>query len=141
LSGCAGCALCCKVLEIVDLQPKPSPCGEWCGHAEPGRSPGACTIYEARPESCRAFACLWLLSQDRPDDVMAPELRPDRSKAVLTAVPGQNTLLVHPDPAYPDAWRRGALKHLVHNFLESGGRVIVVHKATRQVLTLRETRP
>ena len=138
MSGCGTCSLCCKVLEIADLEPTPSPCGQWCSHAKPGRSPGACTIYETRPQSCRAFECLWLLSQSRPDDAMPPELRPDQAKAVLTAVPGETTLLVHPDPAYPEAWRRGALAALVRNFLEGGGKVIVVHKASRQVLTLRE---
>lgn len=139
MSGCSSCALCCKVLEVVDL-PTPKPCGQWCSHAKPGRSPGACTIYETRPESCSAFECVWLLSQSRPEDVMPEALRPDRCHAVLTAVPGESTLVVHMDPGYPNAWKEGALNQVIKTFMENGGQVALILKETRQRLSLREVR-
>lgn len=137
MSGCDTCSLCCKALEIVDL-PAPSPHGKWCSHAKPGRIPGACTIYQDRPESCRAFECVWLISQSRPGDVMPPGLRPDRCHAVLTAVPGENTLVVHPDPGYADAWKKGLLNSLLHTFMENGGKVILMRDGVSKPLTLKE---
>lgn len=72
---CGSCSACCKVTRIRVLD---KPAGQWCRHCEPGGR--GCTIYESRPEPCRAFDCLWLIDSAKllPDDA-----RPDRSKIMF----------------------------------------------------------
>lgn len=71
---------------------------------------------------------------------MPEALRPDRCHAVLTAVPGESTLVVHLDPNYPLAWKEGLLGRLLRTFMENGGRAILALKDSRRFLALREVR-
>lgn len=107
MNHCGSCSMCCRHLAIPELQ---KPVGEWCKHCTPGRGCGA---YEARPEPCSAFQCLWLANQDRSDvGRLGPELRPDRAKVMLQVTQGQDDVLrlaVHLDPANSNAWRRGPM--------------------------------
>jgi hypothetical protein len=118
---CGDCSLCCKVMGVEALQKAP---GIWCQHARPGKG---CVIHgdEAFPPSCGEFACAWLENEDLP-----LELKPTRVHAFLTgAKPEHNPLradlLVHVDPAYPDAWRRKPLAGVIEKFLAAGQRVLV----------------
>lgn len=97
--SCGSCSLCCKVMSIPELE---KPAGSWCPNVRLGSSCGGCAIYETRPESCRSFACAWL------DGFLPENLKPDRSKAVVTAS-NAGWLVVHVDPKYPDAATSGAL--------------------------------
>lgn len=88
---CGSCTLCCKVLEVTDLN---KPVNTVCKHAPGG---GGCEIYEHRPRQCRSFSCGWL--QGYLDDDWYP--------ATSGMVPhfGLDTLNVQVDLDDPDRWR------------------------------------
>ena len=96
--ACGECTLCCKLPEIdwktdppVGLPPLKKPMNTLCSHCVEGKG---CTIYPARPLSCAAFQCLWLMG-------LAPEeQRPDRIGGFFD-VQGPYLLLLA-DPARPD---------------------------------------
>ena len=68
--SCRGCTACCHVLEITEINKTVySQCEHVCSRG--------CVIYEARPEECRGYSCLYLL------DAMPPEFRPDRVGVIL----------------------------------------------------------
>jgi hypothetical protein len=146
MASCDGCALCCKVLSVDEID---KPAGRWCKkihRTEHGRS---CGIYPERPGACRAFECLWLLSQSRPGQEMQPELRPDRSHVVFCPDftlngaedidPEQRVLYAHVDPDWPNAWRSPLPRLTIRTFLQRGGQVIVVIGQRR--ILLRRDRP
>lgn len=99
-NDCGDCRACCKTLYIKDVDfEKPSHsecvnCDDQVG----------CKLYFARPKVCREFECLWLKSQSR-NDIMAPELRPDRCGVIFcddTSAPTDPDLFeVHPDVSRP----------------------------------------
>lgn len=105
MNACGSCSLCCKMLDIAALE---KPAQQWCPQCIPGVS---CKIYDARPDACRSFDCLWLASRrGAPQNFMPDELRPDRCKGLLMLNPDQRPALAcHLEPAHADAWRQGAL--------------------------------
>ena len=62
--ACVPCSACCEALEVRAVA---SPAWTRCEHQ---REDG-CGIYEARPEGCRPYRCLWL------DGELADDERPD----------------------------------------------------------------
>jgi hypothetical protein len=65
--GCNGCTACCTIMGVAELnKDRYITCQHVC---ESG-----CAIYEARPESCREWACLWR----RGVVVGGEDYRPDR---------------------------------------------------------------
>jgi hypothetical protein len=58
--SCGSCSQCCKTLSI-DAPELQKPMERWCEHCRPGKK--GCTIYETRPNICKAFACGWLLNR------------------------------------------------------------------------------
>jgi hypothetical protein len=93
---CGACSMCCRVLEIAELE---KPKDKWCTHCKPGQ--GGCSIYQDRPDVCRNFKCLWLLG--KLDD----RWQPLKSKMVLwPSKSGEVQILnVSVDARYPDKWR------------------------------------
>jgi hypothetical protein len=65
---CGPCSICCRLPDIPELN---KPIDTMCGHADPSRKAGACTIYGKRPQVCREFECAWKQGlggdYDRPD--------------------------------------------------------------------------
>jgi hypothetical protein len=61
MNRCGDCRACCIYLDIDELK---KPQGVVCKHLGVG-----CSIYEARPESCSTFNCLYLSGflSERPD--------------------------------------------------------------------------
>ena len=92
--SCDGCTLCCKVLNVPELN---KPAGRWCKDCAPTTG---CRIYEARPNACRAFQCAFLVTPEMPES-----WRPKRSHFVIVAGPTGRLIAVHCDPQYPRAWR------------------------------------
>ena len=92
---CGDCSLCCRVMSVATLN---KPAGVWCGHCRPGRE--RCTIYEARPEECRRFVCLYLIEARLDED-----WKPSRSRIVLTTDLGGDRITANVDPQRPDAWK------------------------------------
>lgn len=76
---CGSCTACCKIPKI-DTPSLRKAAGVLC----PNCTGSNCAIYEARPEPCRTFFCLWRQVATMPD-----ELRPDRIGVMFTieAVP------------------------------------------------------
>ncbi len=71
---CGDCIVCCKVPSIDDpLLTKPA--GELCRNC----SGAGCTIYTARPQTCRDFHCQW-----RYLDLLDENWRPDRSGVLIS---------------------------------------------------------
>ena len=85
--------MCCKVYRIDELQ---KPAGKWCTHCAVGRG---CKIYDARPQQCRAFECLWL-----QDAQMPPDWKPEMSKVVFSIHPTTGFVYGQVDPGSPHAW-------------------------------------
>jgi hypothetical protein len=93
--ACGTCTLCCKVAAVEELA---KPIGAWCPHC---RQKSGCTIYSARPVSCRTFHCQWLL-----ENGLGPEWKPERAKFALVKSAGGTHLTALVDPGFPSAWRR-----------------------------------
>jgi hypothetical protein len=74
------------------------PRGVWCPHC---RQSSGCQIYEARPEECRTFDCLWLI-----EPKLGPEWKPSKSRLVITTARDGNGVEIRCDPGYPAAWRK-----------------------------------
>jgi hypothetical protein len=90
--------MCCKVFRIDDLQ---KPAGKWCTQCAIGKG---CKIYDARPEQCRAFECLWL-----QDESMPPSWKPETSKIVFSIYPPTGFIYGQVDPSAPYAWQKDAI--------------------------------
>src|SRR3954462_6208588 len=75
--NCGGCTGCCHVVAVKEIGLPPF---TGCPHLRTvldAKGPG-CGIYAERPYSCRSWRCLWLQSEQWPD-----ELRPDRCGVVV----------------------------------------------------------
>jgi hypothetical protein len=92
---CGECSLCCKVFPIKEIS---KPKDTWCPHCRPSGK-GGCTIYNSRPQICRAYRCAWLGWGD-----MGDEWFPAHCKMVMDCEGGGIRVTVDPD--FPDAWRR-----------------------------------
>lgn len=139
MADCDSCTLCCRLLAIPEID-KPS--GKWCPDCKPGKG---CQIYDSRPEPCRGWSCLWLLTQqsDKPDDMpeMPPELRPDRCKVIFdTGHEGaENALFVHVDPGRPDAWKEPPVMRLIDRWLtDDKARVVIITGNRRRMFAKKQ---
>lgn len=92
--GCGSCTLCCRVLAIDELG---KPEGVLCRHCSSGNG---CTIYAARPESCRGFYCGYLALP-----FVAQHWFPADCGMVVFPLAEDKRLAVHVDPATPEAWK------------------------------------
>ncbi len=91
MKECGSCGLCCKVMAIRELK---KPAGTWCKHW--GKGIG-CTIYATRPQECKGFNCIWLVSK------APPSFFPKTCKAVLAVcrvIPGEEGIGIHKDDAF-----------------------------------------
>ena len=93
--ACGTCNMCCKVFDIPALE---KPAGAWCQNCKPG---AGCTIYDARPDQCRAFFCYWMLTPD-----LTADWKPDKARFVLTIDVNTKFLLAQVDSSQPSAWKR-----------------------------------
>jgi Fe-S-cluster containining protein len=115
---CEGCTLCCKLL-AVDVLEKPR--AKWCAHCDPKRD---CTIYESRPEACRAFYCGYLRIKELDEG-----WKPAKAKFLVNYEARSNRIAIHADPDRPDAWRvepfHSTIRAWARNAAREGGSVIV----------------
>jgi Fe-S-cluster containining protein len=77
---CGTCTLCCTTSAIPETR-KPS--GITCEHCAIG-----CSIYNSRPQSCRAFECAWLKGE------MGEDQRPDKIGVVVEHLPGTKRTVI-----------------------------------------------
>ncbi len=115
---CGKCTACCTRIHVVDYpvnidpEMKGKPAGVACPSLAPGGCAG-CGIYDIRPDSCRAFACLWLQAGSDPENmkVLTSDLRPDRCGVVMVTNESfedrevRNIIALHVDPDRP-GWRK-----------------------------------
>jgi hypothetical protein len=98
---CGRCSLCCKLLDVPEIG---KPKDDWCQLCRPGH--GGCSIYDHRPNVCRAYSCQWL-----SDSLLGDEWYPAKAKIVVdlqTAVTEGGVVRVlrfHVDPQHPNRWR------------------------------------
>jgi hypothetical protein len=118
MHSCDGCTACCKILKIRELN---KPANTWCAHCNIGVG---CGIYDARPESCRAYECVWLQSQ-RGGKPLPLELRPDSSRVVIGVANGGDDLVLYVNPDRPDAWKRGGIASFVAEMRAKGFAILV----------------
>ena len=115
---CGTCSLCCKVMQITELN---KPQGVWCPNCD--RAKG-CRIYVDRPGECRTFICLFMTAADLPE-----HWRPSKSKMVLVPSTRPNRITAHLDPGSAGAWRQAPyyadLKDWATRAAPSGGQVCV----------------
>ena len=140
-ASCDDCGLCCKVLSVDEID---KPAGHWCRHIHRSEHGRSCGIYHERPDACRSFECIWLMSQSRPGQAMQPEIRPDRSHVVFCmdasvvlaadVDPENRILYAHVDPDWANAWRAPLPRLAIRTFLDRGGQVIVVIGKRRVLL-------
>lgn len=92
--SCGSCTMCCQVLVIEDLK---KDAGILCSNCTLS---AGCKIYESRPQVCRDYLCEWMM-----DRTMPPQLRPDRTGAILQEDPDSEEFQAVVDPTTPMAWR------------------------------------
>jgi hypothetical protein len=126
-NNCGTCTACCRIFDIPAIS---KPAGTWCQHCDIGKG---CKIYDSRPEMCREFKCLWLLSQEREDprEKLAPELRPDRCKVVFSPSTNERIFAATTMPGSPTAWRRPVVLDLIKTLTSGRDYLAVVVGAPR----------
>lgn len=118
INHCGECKACCITPFLVTdkfTKPAHQPCQHLCNTG--------CHIYWDRPEPCRQFECMWLKSQQR-NDVMPPELRPDRCGVIFVNedTEGGDPLVfeVHPDAYRPDCVEAPAVRGYIDDMQRAG---------------------
>ena len=79
---CGDCTACCTVLAVHELD---KPVNTVCKYD----AGGSCAIYSERPQSCRDYECLWLVSEEW----MRLAERPDRVGVILDLGNTDRTML------------------------------------------------
>ena len=137
-ASCDGCALCCKLVPVEEIN---KPGCQWCPAVERTAHGRRCGVYAERPDACRTFECIWLQSQVRTPSngypagqVLPPELRPDRCHVVFCqdaylsgpVDPAERRMVLFVDPDWPAAWRRRRVMEQINGFLARDGVVEVI---------------
>jgi hypothetical protein len=102
-----------------------------CAHIVPNRG---CEIYEKRPQSCRNFACHWLL-----DNAVADVWKPSNCHMVVEAK--QRSVVIHIDPDFAGIWKSepyfSEIKAMAKAGLTKGSMTLVIEKL-RTIVVLPE---
>lgn len=113
--SCGTCSLCCTLMGVKELGKDRN---VKCSHVS---VTGACRIYAGRPDSCRAFRCLWLQGS------LPFNLQPSRIGAVATANVEGTALVWHVAPRDRGMWRkRGPFREYLLLLLRRGVRSVIV---------------
>ena len=115
---CTGCTACCRIMGVRELDKAPNVA---CRHCIAGVG---CREYDARPASCRTFRCVWLQTQDTAAP-LAPALRPDRSRVVMSTADAGETIVLNVAPDRREAWRQGAMGERVARMLRDRVKVLL----------------
>lgn len=120
MTECGNCTECCTLLEVRAIR-KPRLVG--CKFL----SDGGCGIYTRRPAACKVFTCIWLEAGQRGETAFDLVDRPDFSHVVLgpTNVPERDTLYVHVDPKFPEAWKKGRVGEYIDLMRKRGKKIVI----------------
>lgn len=127
---CGECQLCCKLLPVKEFG---KPANARCKHQ---RHSAGCTIYAARPGSCRTWSCAWRLSGEGTENLS----RPDRAHYVIDMMPDYLTLVedatgdrqtipclqIWLDAGYPHAHRDPQLRAYLAHMAQAHGMAALV---------------
>ncbi len=122
--NCGACTLCCKALAIKELG---KPLGVACVHI----CSSGCAVQDQRPHDekyfgCNTYNCLWLLGDLEDND------RPDKLKAVFTALPHPNPAVKIPmilvNEAFPGSADSGRARDLINGLLRKGHSIVVKNR-------------
>lgn len=87
MSHCGSCNVCCTVMGVDEIDKAPGDkCVHLCGKG--------CSIYQFRPQSCRAFECLWLQMQ-ASEKPLPKNMRPDRCGVMFVPSPITDVIAAH----------------------------------------------
>ncbi len=128
-SSCGECSMCCDWRGVSELRKPPY---SLCKNIN---SNGAgCSIYLARPQSCKAYQCLWLSTQTGKEPLPL-SLRPDKSGVIVEVADEQRLQLtqVVVDPQRIDAWRQPGIARLL-GVIAVLGRPLVIMTSEQRVL-------
>lgn len=120
--SCGDCGLCCKLMGVTALA---KPAGKWCRHFS---KTSGCAIYADRPDDCRVFNCLWLLT-----DALDEAWKPSVAGFVLHSERGGARLIVESDPARPHDWRREPYQSALRRWADAPGQEVLVFAGLRGV--------
>jgi hypothetical protein len=116
---CGECSLCCKVMGIPELR---KPKDTSCLHIVPHKG---CDIYAERPQSCRNFACHWLLNR-----AIGDAWKPSTCHMVIEAK--QRSKVIHVDPDFAEAWRAepyfSEIRAMAKTGLVNGAMTLVIER-------------
>lgn len=101
------------------------PAGKWCRHFSKA---SGCAVYADRPDDCRVFNCLWLLT-----DALDETWKPTTAGFVLHSEQGGARLVVECDAARPHDWRREPYQTTLRRWAASPGLEVLVFAGARGV--------
>jgi hypothetical protein len=125
---CNGCGWCCKVFDITRDDGTVKPRNQWCENISIGSGGCSCSTYDNRWKPCRDFVCLWA------GGAMPEEFAPPKVKAVVITTTDGRGVVIHEDPNFPGAWRKGKFHDAMVDVANSGIPVFVVSGDKRSKL-------
>ena len=112
MKNCDGCTECCYSLPINESEFVKQE-GVMCTHCDKG-----CTIYDTRPESCKEFNCVYLVTNTDES------LRPDKTNVIFEMIYTKIYLaLVRKE--FLDSWRTKLITDYINKLNEEGISVVV----------------
>ena len=127
---CGSCCLCCKLPGVFEVD---KPVNKWCKFAKPGKG---CGVYDARPNSCRAYKCVWLQVEALP-----PQIRPDRCGVIFEATPEANIIVMRTrQEDFGTVWRKPDIMAILKGLLTQDGNMVVLTDGVRSQLFKRDPR-
>lgn len=122
MKSCGDCGLCCKLMGVSALG---KPAGKWCRQFS---KTSGCAIYETRPDDCRIFNCLWLLTE-----ALDETWKPSVAGFVLHSEQGGARLVVECDASRPHDWRRAPYEATLRRWAAAPGQEVLVFAGQRGV--------
>lgn len=134
MRSCGDCTLCCKLLGVRALDKQPF---VYCSHCTVGTG---CRVYQARPEECKDFNCMWL--QEKIDEELKPNnchvvlanLQDDLVKLGIELEDQRRVVVVYVDSDYPEAHKQGKMKDQLNQYLKDGIELVIVEKDKKMLM-------
>ena len=129
MADCGACNLCCKLLQVPDIN-KPARMLCWWTDIH-----GGCQRHKEKEtdpslQACRQFKCVWLASQDHEDETKRGKrfMRPDQTHVVFGPFDREDPLLlyVQVDPEHPSAWKEPHVSAYLEEILSKGAKVEII---------------
>lgn len=135
-ADCGACNLCCTLLGVPDIQKPARMACQWTSIH------GGCSRHHEKDTApdlgaCKAFKCLWLVSQDR-EDPLPRYMRPDQCHVVLGPADREDPTLIYVqvDDAFSDSWKKPPISDYLQGILDRGGKVEIILGEDRFPLNL-----